>query len=152
MNNTVICIDVDNQEHRKVFGSLFREYAPELSEQHIATTLEHVFTLPYFHGFISFSDDKPAGIVVCFESFSTHRAKKVMNIHDFMISSSHRGKGLGKLQLKGIEQYCREKDYVKITLEVESSNLAAKSLYSSCEFKDYKAAHKNQLHWQKSLS
>ena len=37
----------------------------------------------------------------------------------------------GKAQLNGIEQYCRDNDYLKITLEVGDDNVAAKKLYSS---------------------
>ncbi|TOH22908.1 GNAT family N-acetyltransferase, partial [Vibrio parahaemolyticus] len=65
---------------------------------------------------------------------------------------SFRGKGVGKVQLNSIEQYCRDNDYLKITLEVGDDNVAAKKLYSSLDYKDYRVVSKGQQHWQKYLS
>ncbi len=62
---------------------------------------------------------------------------KILNIHDSMVSEQHRGKGLGKILLNGIEQYCNANEYLKITLEVNNSNAVAKKLYQSCSFQDY---------------
>lgn len=69
-----------------------------------------------------------------------------------MVSSKYRGIGVGKALLNGIEQYCRENEYLKITLEVDGDNVAARKLYSSCDFEDYQVVLKGLLHWQKYLS
>ncbi|MCR9571788.1 GNAT family N-acetyltransferase [Vibrio alginolyticus] len=148
MEITIRRIETESIEDKSIFETLFKEYSVELDLSVIA----QLFTLPYFHGFISFVDNKPSGFAVCFESFSTYRAQRVMNIHDFMVSDSFRGKGVGKAQLNGIEQYCRDNDYLKITLEVGDDNVSAKKLYSSLDYKDYRVVLKGQQHWQKYLS
>ena len=148
MEITIRRIETESIEDKSIFETLFKEYSVELDLSVIA----QLFALPYFHGFISFVDNKPAGFAVCFESFSTYRAQRVMNIHDFMVSDSFRGKGVGKAQLNGIEQYCRNNDYLKITLEVGDDNAAAKKLYSSLDYEDYRVVLKGQQHWQKYLS
>ncbi|MBE5187122.1 GNAT family N-acetyltransferase, partial [Vibrio parahaemolyticus] len=55
-------------------------------------------------------------------------------------------------QLNGVEQYCRDNDYLKITLEVGDDNVAAKKLYSSLDYEDYRVVLKGQQHWQKYLN
>ncbi|MCM0147052.1 GNAT family N-acetyltransferase [Photobacterium galatheae] len=151
MNTTVVYVENENMSHRSQFEVLFHEYASQLSAEIKNTIVSQLFTLPYFHGFMCFVDNKPAGFAVCFESFSSYRAKKVLNIHDFMVSEDSRGQGVGKVLLQGIEQYCCDNDYVKMTLEVDDANVAAKKLYSSCGYEDYQVALKGQLHWQKYL-
>ncbi len=69
-----------------------------------------------------------------------------------MVSDNFRSKGVGKAQMNGIEQYCRDNDYLKITLEVGDDNVAAKKLYSSLDYEDYRVALKGQQHWQKYLN
>ncbi len=151
MTTLIKYIDVDNLEHRNALESLFQEYSSGVSAAIDSTIVNQLFDLPYFHGFLCFKDNEPQGFAVCFESYSTYRAKKVLNIHDFMISSCARGKGLGKLLLQGIENYCRNRNYLKITLEVDDDNTIAKQLYSSCEYQDYQVVLKGLNHWQKYL-
>jgi GNAT superfamily N-acetyltransferase len=134
-----------------MFDSLFNEYKLGLPVELEPTVVGQLFELPYFHGFICFFGNKPAGFAVCFESYSTYRAKKVMNIHDFMVSGHFRGQGLGRVQLNGIEQYCRDNQYLKITLEVDDDNTVAKKLYGSCDYEDFHVVLKGLHHWQKYL-
>lgn len=136
---------------KDMFESLFKEYLAVFSIKFDSTVISQLFELPYFHGFISFVENIPAGFAVCFESFSTYSGQRLLNIHDFMVSENFRGKGIGKAQLNGIEQYCRDNSYLKITLEVGDNNVAAKKLYSSCGYKDYRVVLKGQQHWQKYL-
>ena len=152
MKITTSRIETESIGDKGIFETLFREYLSGFSVELDPSVIAQLFALPYFHGFISFVDNKPAGFAVCFESFSTYRAQRVMNIHDFMVSDSFRGKGVGKAQLNGIEQYCRDNDYLKITLEVSNDNVAAKNLYSSLDYEDYRVVLKGQQHWQKYLN
>ncbi|QUM80429.1 GNAT family N-acetyltransferase [Moritella sp. 5] len=84
-----------------MFESLFNGYAPGLSVELEPTVISQLFILSYFHGFISFVGSKPAAFAVCFESYSTYRAQKVMNIHDLLVSEHYRGQGLGKVCIIG---------------------------------------------------
>ena len=151
LNTTIVRIEVDSHEQRSQFEALFYEYSSALSASIEPHVVKQLFELPYFHGFICCVDNKPAAFAVCFESYSTYRAKKVLNIHDFMVSSSYRGKGVGKALLSGIEQYCCDSGYLKITLEVDEDNVAAQNLYNACDYEDYQVVLKGLLHWQKYL-
>ncbi|GAJ78864.1 LOW QUALITY PROTEIN: histone acetyltransferase HPA2 [Vibrio sp. JCM 18905] len=151
MEITIRRIETESIEDKGIFETLFIEYLSGFSVELDLSVIAQLFALPYFH-FISFVDNKPAGFAVCFESFSTYRAQGVMNIHDFMVLDNFRGKGVGKAQLNGIEQYCRDNDYLKITLEVGDDNVAAKKLYSSLDYEDYRVVLKGQQHWQKYLN
>ncbi len=152
MDTVIVNIDVESDEHRSQFEILFNEYSSASSASIASNVVNQLFELPYFIGFISYVSDEAAAFSVCFESYSTYRAKKVLNIHDFMVSSVYRGGGVGRALLNGIERYCRENEYLKITLEVDGGNIVAQSLYSSCDYQDYQVASKGLLHWQKYLS
>lgn len=151
MNASIIHMDLNSSQYQEAFAILFDEYVSALSVEAKPEVVKQLFDLPYFHGFICFIDNQPAGFAVCFESYSTYRARKVLNIHDFMVSERYRGLGIGKQQLKTIEQYCREHDFLKITLEVDDENRAAQKLYSNCGFEDFQVTLKGLNHWQKYL-
>lgn len=144
-------IYVERDKHYQEFNELFEEYASDLTEEIRSKVVSQLFELPYFHGFICFVDNQPAACAVCYESFSTYRFMKILNVHDFMVSKRYRGKGLGKILLTGIEQYCSANEYLKITLEVNNNNAVAKKLYQSCGFQDYQVEQKDSNHWQKYL-
>lgn len=152
MDISIRLIEIENLEDKGVFKSLLKEYLSEFNVELDSTVVDQLFSLPYFYGFISFIENKPAGFAVCFESFSTYHAQRVMNIHDFMVSERYRGKGVGKAQLDSIEQYCRDNSYFKITLEVDDDNISAKKLYHSCGYEDYRIVLKGQHHWQKHIN
>lgn len=151
MSTQIQYIDIRNLEHRKALEALFREYSLDTSASIESTIVNQLFELPYFHGFLCMNGNEEQGFAVCFESFSTYRAKKMLNIHDFMISRNARGLGLGKLLLSGIENYCFENDYLKITLEVDEDNEIAKRLYSSLGYEDFQVVLTGLNHWQKYL-
>jgi len=151
MSIHIVCIEVDDPDHQKALETLFIEYASDVSVSIESNIVAQLNALPYFHGFLCLDDNKPLGFAICFESFSTYRAKKLLNIHDFMIARKARGQGLGKLLLTSIEEYCRERDFLKITLEVEQDNYVAKNLYSVSGYEDFQVVLKGLEHWQKYL-
>ncbi len=152
LKEKVILADINNNKHREDIQKMFVEYASVSGSDIDEKLAEKLFELPYFKGFICYEDDVPFGFAVCYDSFSSYKCKQVLNIHDFMISSSHRGKGHGKILMRAIERFSHDNNYLKITLEVNESNLNAKKLYASFGFEDYRNTLKEQLHWQKYLS
>lgn len=64
---------------------------------------------------------------------------------DITVSSSQRGKGLGKALVRHLVSYCRDSGVEKLWLEVRASNSVARALYVSLGFeqvsirKDYYA-------------
>ncbi|HEX2919585.1 MAG TPA: GNAT family N-acetyltransferase [Bacteroidales bacterium] len=77
------------------------------------------------------------GLTNSFINFSTFDARNFLNIHDLIVLTSYRGKGIGKLLLeKNIRIAEEELGCSKITLEVRNDNTLAKALYKSLGFKD----------------
>lgn len=70
-----------------------------------------------------------AALANCNLNFSTWQAKPLINIHDFIVSSSFRNRGIGMYLLKEIEQYALQKGYCRINLEVRIDNYKAQNLY-----------------------
>ena len=77
------------------------------------------------------------GLTNSFINFATFSVKKFLNIHDVIVSSLYRGKGIGKRLLEENIRIAKEElDCAKITLEVRDDNKVAQQLYTSLGFKD----------------
>jgi len=102
---------------------------------------------------LAFVDQKPAGLAICFEGFSTFACKPLINIHDFAVAPEFRGRGLAKRILNRIEELARQLDCCKITLEVLEGNKTAQAIYSACGFSHYELDAKmgRALFWHKKL-
>jgi GNAT superfamily N-acetyltransferase len=87
--------------------------------------------------FLAFDDDQPVGAAVCFIGFSTFAAKPLINIHDFVVLPTSRGKGIGGRLLKAVEAKARELGCCKLTLEVMDKNHQAIRMYEAAGFERY---------------
>ncbi len=110
--------------------------------------------LPHAVSLLCYVDGRPAGLVNCFEGFSTFSCKKLLNIHDFAIADEFRGLGLSQYMLSEVEAVARERGCAKLTLEVLEGNEAARGAYRKFGFDDYQLdpALGKALFWQKSVS
>ena len=104
-------------------------------------------------GVIAFLDKTPAGLINCFEGFSTFACKPLANIHDVIVAPEFRGKGLGLSMLQKVEHLARERGCIKLTLEVLEGNPAAQGLYRKFGFAGYRLVEEagSALFWQKYL-
>ena len=102
---------------------------------------------------LAFADGQPAGLVNCFEVFSTFLCRPLANIHDLIVLPEYRGHRIGQLMLQQVEQLALERDCCKLTLEVLQGNHAAQQLYRKFGFAAYQLAAENgnALFWQKHL-
>lgn len=102
---------------------------------------------------LSYVDGKPAGLMNCFEGFSTFKCKPLINIHDVVVLHDYRGLGLCQRMLELIEKIALDKGCCKLTLEVLEGNDAAKNAYLKYGFKAYELdpANGKALFWQKSF-
>jgi ribosomal protein S18 acetylase RimI-like enzyme len=107
------------------------------------------------HAFSVFADVDgiTAGLANCFWGVSTFAAKPLVNIHDVIVHSNFRGKGLARALFAAIENEAKTKGACKITLEVLSGNHSAKTLYRAQGFGNYSldAETGTAEFWQKSL-
>lgn len=106
---------------------------PEARARLIPGLREHPTTLV----FLAFDGDAPVGAAVCFIGFSTFAAKPLVNIHDFVVLPTHRGRGISRQLLSAIEHKARRLGCCKLTLEVLENNHRARSVYAAAGFAQY---------------
>jgi len=79
---------------------------------------------------------RAVGLLNAFETFSTFAAMPVLNLHDIMVTASHRGRGIGRQLIASATRLAIERECCKLTLEVYRGNAGAAGLYRSCGFDD----------------
>ncbi len=92
---------------------------------------------PQAFSFIAYFDNEPAGLINCFEGFSTFKCQPLVNIHDLAVKPEFRGKGIGLALLQAAEEEARHRGCCKLTLEVLEGNKVAQSAYLKFGFAGY---------------
>ena len=102
---------------------------------------------------LAFVDGNPAGLVNCFEGFSTFACKPLLNIHDVFVIAEYRGRGISKKMLNKAEEIALGLGCCKLTLEVLEGNTIAQGAYKSCGYSGYELNPKmgRAMFWQKKL-
>lgn len=160
MTTEIIDADLSDPRHAQALVGLLDEYArgetgggtplPDFARENLAAELGR---RPGAHVILAFENGRPVGLAVCFEGFSTFACRPLLNIHDLMVSQSHRGRGLSKKLLARAEATARALGCCKLTLEVLEGNAIAKAAYASFGFEGYQLdpATGSALFWQKKL-
>ncbi len=86
---------------------------------------------------IAYVEEKPAGLINCFECFSTFKSKPLINIHDVIVTEEFRSLNLSQQMLEQVEQIATAQGSCKITLEVLEENVIAQNAYSKFGFGAY---------------
>ena len=86
---------------------------------------------------LAYVEGQPAGLLNCFEGFSTFRCKPLINIHDLIVATEFRNMGLSTKMLKMVEEIAIERDCCKLTLEVLEKNYIAINSYRKFGFHHY---------------
>lgn len=89
------------------------------------------------YSFIAFVGDLPAGLLNGFVTLSTFRAQPLFNIHDVIVAAEFRRRGVAQHLFAAVEQFARERDCCKLTLEVLEGNVGARALYDELGFSGY---------------
>jgi len=161
MNIEIIKADYLNSQHKKVIPVLLDRYASDpmgggqpLNENVKNNLVEELSKLPHAFSIIAYVDDQAAGLVNCFEAFSTFSCKPLINIHDVVVLNEYRGNGISQRMLNKVEEIAKSKGCCKVTLEVLSNNEVAKSAYSKFGFSGYELDPNTgvALFWHKQLA
>jgi GNAT superfamily N-acetyltransferase len=88
-------------------------------------------------GHIAWQDNIPVGLINCFEGFSTFAAKPLLNVHDIVVTRTHRARGIGRALLTAAESSARDRGCCKLTLEVLDRNEVALAAYRAFGFAPY---------------
>lgn len=140
----IVLADLDRGPHRRAILEVLSAYAEEpvvagrpLPEAVRHSVLDGLRAHPTTEIVLAFEADRPLGMAVCFVSFSTFRARRVLNIHDLAVVASARGRGVGRALLGAVEARALALGCCKLTLEVREDNRIARGLYQSFGFADF---------------
>lgn len=160
MHCVVTQADYHDATHAHAIVELLNAYAVDpmgggepLPELVRTTLVGRLAALPHAFSVLCFVDGLPAGLVNCFEGLSTFEARPLVNIHDVIVSTAHRGKGISQQMLAEVERIARERGCCKLTLEVLEGNEAAQGAYKKLGFASYELdpAMGRAMFWQKKL-
>lgn len=141
MNINVLRVDYTNPLHGQHLRELLHEYAEfetDAKDQIAADFFDRLPSLlaefPTAFSVLSYRDDEPIGLANCFYGFSTFTQKRLVNVHDVIVTEKARGQGIAGLMLAEIEAIAQENDCCRITLEVLDDNGAARRAYEKQGF------------------
>ena len=108
---------------------------------------------PHAFSVLAFVNGEPAGLVNCFEGFSTFACRPLVNVHDVAVVDKFRGLGLSQKMLHKVEEIARQRGCCKITLEVLEGNDVAQAAYTRFGFSAgmFDPAHGRMMFWTKGL-
>ena len=92
---------------------------------------------PFIFSVLAFDGDMPVGLVNAIEGFSTFACRPLVNVHDVVVTASHRGRGIAAHMFAEVEAIARERGACKLTLEVLEGNASARALYQRLGFAAY---------------
>ncbi len=161
METTIVRADYADPRHASAIVTLLDAYARDpmgggrpLEQQVRDNLVAALAKRPQAFSVLAFTDERPVGLVNCFEGFSTFACRPLINIHDVFVIDAFRGRGISGKMLALVEQIAREKGCCKLTLEVLEQNAAARAAYRRFGFDSYRLdpASGVALFWQKSLT
>jgi ribosomal protein S18 acetylase RimI-like enzyme len=156
----IIKADLSVPSHGNAIVTLMDEYARDpmgggkgLSDYAKTNLISKLSQRNNCHVVLAFVNRQPAGLVICFEGFSTFACQSLLNIHDVIISSNYRGNGLSKIMLAAVEKIAIDLGCCKLTLEVLEGNHIAQKAYHSFGFEGYELNPEigKALFWEKKL-
>ncbi|MCP9796639.1 GNAT family N-acetyltransferase [Cyanobium sp. Lug-B] len=108
-----------------------------LSDFTRANLVDALARRPSAHGILAFAGEKPAGLAICLEGFSTFACRPLLNIHDLVVAEAFRRQGVARRLLQRAEVIARRLGCCKLTLEVLEGNRAAQAVYGRAGFQPY---------------
>ena len=137
-------VDYLNAQDARTLVALLDAYAQDpmgggeaLQTEASARLCSDLSRIPGAVSFIAWREEKPLGLINCFEGYSTFRAKPLLNVHDIVVLADQRGQGIGQALLTAAEDHARKRGCCKLTLEVLSGNASAMASYKRFGFAQY---------------
>ena len=125
-----------------------------LDEEVMSSLAAELARRPHAFSILAYVNGEPAGLINCFEGFSTFKCKPLVNIHDVVVLGDYRGQGLSQRMMAKVEDIARQRGCCKLTLEVLEGNRAAQRAYLHYGFRGYQLDPEtgHALFWEKPLS
>lgn len=160
MTVNIIQVDYHNPQHAHHMIELLDCYATDpmgggvvLSDYTAQNLVPELAKRNDAFSLIAYVDGQPAGLINCFEGFSTFACKPLVNIHDVVVASEYRRLGISRRMFDQVEQIAQDKGCCKLTLEVLEGNSIAQSAYENYGFNQYKLDDSKgaAMFWEKKL-
>jgi GNAT superfamily N-acetyltransferase len=137
----IVEANLENPLHQQAVLNLVDAYASDamgdgkpLSEEARSRLIPALRIHPTTVILLAYKAEHPVGIAVCFRGFSTFAAAPLLNIHDFAVLPGHRGEGIARQLMSGVERKAGELGCCKLTLEVQQKNRRARKIYQAAGF------------------
>jgi ribosomal protein S18 acetylase RimI-like enzyme len=144
-------VDYQGPHDRAALTSLLDHYAQDpmgggtpLAPEALARLCDDLAIRPFAFSFIAWAQtaqgehgEQAAGLVNCFEGYSTFKAAPLINIHDIVVHGDWRGQGVAQQLMQAVEHEARARAACKITLEVLTGNQTAMKSYERFGFAPY---------------
>lgn len=156
----VLQASYSNPVHAEAIGQVLDHYAQDpmggghsLSADLLQQLPAELAKRPHAFSVLAFVGGEPAGLVNCFEGFSTFACRPLVNVHDVVVMGRFRGLGLSQKMLQKVEEIARQRGCCKLTLEVLEGNTVAKAAYRKLGFDEttFDPTLGNMLFWSKPL-
>lgn len=141
----IVRVRYDNPAHAAALIGLLDAYARDpagggepLSDFTRDNLVNELAARPFVFSVLAFDGDTPVGLVNAIEGFSTFACRPLVNVHDVVVASSHRGRGIAAKLFAEVEAIARERGACKLTLEVLDGNAPARALYRRLGFAAYR--------------
>lgn len=145
MTIQVIKADLNSPAHQQAVLSLLDMYCrdpfgaskplPDQTKQNLISGLQEARSVCFLASEAAASGEVSfVGLALCLPSFSSFRARPILNIHDIAVAPGQRGKGVGQALLQAVEAEARARGCCKVTLEVRADNHVAMSVYRRAGF------------------
>ena len=135
----------DEPAHAAALVELLDAYARDpaggseaLSEFARTNLIAELATRPFIFSVLAFEGGAAIGLVNAIEGFSTFACRPLVNVHDVVVLPGHRRRGVAAQMFAEVEAIARERGACKLTLEVLSGNLSARTFYEKLGFDDYR--------------
>ena len=160
MNITLVIADYHNEQHANDLITLLDGYAQDpmgggqgLCQYAKDNLISQLQQRDNAYSVLCYVDDAPAGLINCFEVFSTFKCKPLINIHDVTVNNDFRGLGISQRMLEKVEALAIERGCCKLTLEILEGNQIAKNAYAKFGFSGYELdpVMGQAVFWEKSL-
>ena len=84
--------------------------------------------------FIAIENEQHAAFTQLYPSFSSVGMKKIWILNDLFVSADHRQKGIARLLINHVIEYCKTTGRKKVVLSTAYDNINAQSLYEKLGF------------------
>ncbi len=140
-NINIVRVDYSNPQHCNDLCRLLLEYAehetgvdgpvsPDMFDQlpRLLADFPTAFSL------LARCDGRAVGLINGFFGLSTFTGRRLINVHDVVVTEHARGQGVAGRLLAEVEAIARESDCCRITLEVLQNNASAHRAYEKRGF------------------